>query len=230
MQPRDDAHLRELYDAEMAELDAQVDRFLGGLELEGGHTAVLMSADHGEAFGEGGRYEHNDILEPQVHIPFLVRPAGARPGTGRRVAAPVSGVDVAPTLLGLAGLAAPAHYLGLDALALAEGRVPPQRPILVEDRDQMQVQDVSLALYLDSWKLVRRGLGEQQRFLLYDLSKDPVGLQDVAAQHPEVVARLRQELDGLRARWRADDAADQRGTGFRNANAEAMKALGYTGD
>lgn len=227
MQPRDDAHLLELYDAEMAQLDAQVDAFLGALQPQAVDTAVLVTADHGEAFGEGGLYEHNDILEPQVRIPFIVRPHAAANETPRRVSVPVSGVDVAPTLLALAGVAIPPHFMGHDALALARSPDPAPRPILVEDRDQLRRDDVRLALYQGRWKLVRRGLGERQRFQLFDLSTDPVGLNDVSDRHPEVRAQLERELIELRNRWGADDLADQADGGF--ANSDALNVLGYTG-
>ncbi len=228
MQSRDDDHLRELYDAEMAELDLNVDRFLSGLDLAQQKTAVLMCADHGEAFGEGGRYEHNDILEPQVHIPFLVHLPGAQSPPSARSSAAISGVDVAPTLLAIAGLAAPAHYLGLNALSVVEAAPKETRPILVEDRDQMHSTDVTLAFYLGPWKLVRRGLGDKQFFQLFDVSKDKLSLEDVAAAHPDIVAALKAALESFRSRWQADDAKDQQGTGY--TNADALKNLGYTGN
>jgi arylsulfatase A-like enzyme len=226
MQPRDDTHLRELYDAELFLLDIEVDRFLGELDLARGDTAVLMCSDHGEAFGEGGRYEHNDILEPQVHIPFLLH--APRESSARRVTVPVSGIDVAPTLLALAGLSLPAHFTGVDVGRLDLDPASATRRILVEDRDQMDATDVRLALYDGAWKLVRRGLGEKQRFQLFDLDADPVGVQDLAAQHPEIVQRLREELDLMRAGWNADDVRDQQGTG--SSNVDALKALGYAGN
>jgi arylsulfatase A-like enzyme len=220
--------------AEMWELDRNVDAFLARLELDRARTAVVMVSDHGEAFGEGGLYEHHDILECQVHIPFVVRPPGGAEPPGR-VDTPVTNVDVAPTVLGLAGLAPLEHMNGVDVLKLAAqapGAAPDlpaeRRPILVEDRDQLNAQDVTLALYDGPWKLVRKGLGKKMRFLLYDLSQDPVGLVDVAERHPEVVERLKAELDELRARWGANDLDDQQGTGF--TNIDALKQLGYTGD
>ncbi len=227
MQAGDDQHLRELYDAELSELDVAVDHFLETLELSKNNTAVLMCADHGEAFGEGGKYEHGDILEPQVHVPFLVRMPGAYHETARRVSVPISGVDVAPTLLALAGIAAPAQYAGVDVLSLVDPAKIPSRSILVEDRDQMDSTDVRLALYDGTWKLVRRGLGNKQHFQLFDLKTDPIGLTDVLEQQPELAKRMEAELVELRARWHADDKKDQEGTGF--ANLGALKGLGYTG-
>jgi arylsulfatase A-like enzyme len=220
----DNRHLRELYDAEMWQLDQAVDRFLSGLDLAHQNTGVVMVSDHGEAFGEAGRYEHNDILECQVRVPFLVRPPHSAPGSGRRSSEPVSGVDVAPTVLALAGCPVPAHFTGRNALAQAE----PERRILVEDRDQIAVTDVRLALYRGNWKLVRRGLGNQQKLFLYDLGRDPLGVTDVGAAHPELVAELSQELERFREQWHADDLRDALDTG--PVNADALKALGYTGN
>jgi arylsulfatase A-like enzyme len=223
----DQRHLRELYDAEMWELDTAVDRFLAGLDLATANTAVVMVSDHGEAFGEGGRYEHNDILEPQVRIPFLVRlppVAAARP---RRIARPVSGVDVAPTLIAIAQIADAPKYAGRNVLDEPPASDEGERTILVEDRDQMSRTDVRIALYRGTWKLVRTGLDAEQRYFLYDLASDPVGLRDVSAEHAEVLAEMKTELERFRAQWNADDVRDMQGEQI--SNDEALKLLGYTG-
>jgi arylsulfatase A-like enzyme len=219
---RDDRHLRELYDAEMWQLDRDVGAFLSRLDIGRG-TALVLTSDHGEAFGEGGQYEHSDILEAQVRVPALVLAPGAAPGVRTD---PVSGVDVAPTLLALAGLPVPEHTSGISLLA-APAQAE-QRLILVEDRDHMRATDVRIALYRGPWKLLRRGLGQAARVFLYDLSTDPEGLIDVSAEHPEVAAELERELDGFRARWRADDLRDARTGG--DGNLDVLRGLGYTGE
>jgi arylsulfatase len=220
MQPADDAHLADLYDGEMWELDGAVEAFLATIDLE--RTAVLMTADHGEAFGEGGRHEHDDVLECQLRVPLIVRPAG---GVERRVIdAPVSGVDVAPTLLALAGLAPSKKHTGRDLL----GPLAQNRPILVEDRDHPDPLDVRLAFYEGHWKLVRLGVGDGVRYQLFDLRTDTQGLSDVAAEHPEIVDRLAKALDELRAKWNASDAFEPSNGGF--GNIDALRGLGYAGD
>ena len=75
----DKLHLTELYDAELFELDAKVKEFMGAIDFRSGNVGLVLTADHGEAFGEGGRYEHADILEPQVRIPMLVHPPNGHP-------------------------------------------------------------------------------------------------------------------------------------------------------
>ena len=222
---RDKRHVRDLYDAEMWSLDQDVEAFLGALDLD--RTAVVITSDHGEAFGEGGRWEHNDILECQVLVPLIVRPAGGI--AGRSSELPASGVDVAPTLLALAGLeplereGQPYRFDGIDLLA-----PDAERPLLVEDRDHLDPLDVRIALYDGRWKLQRLGIGTELTWELYDLEQDPEGLEDVAAAHPEVVQGLAQRLDAVRAAWGADDERDLREGG--DGNTDALQGLGYTDD
>jgi arylsulfatase A-like enzyme len=219
----DGRHVGELYDAEMWQLDAEVDRFLAALELERTNTAVVLTSDHGEAFGEGGRFEHDDILEPQVRVPLLVRLPGAVPHRGRR-SLRASGIDIAPTLLGLAGLGVPADVHGIDLLAADPGA---DREVLVEDRDHEGLDDVRLALYSGTWKLVRLGVGESATLHLYDLAADPVAVVDVAQDHPERTQELARRLEELRAPWADLDLAIEPDGG--GSSEDALDGLGYLG-
>jgi arylsulfatase A-like enzyme len=226
----DNRHLEDLYDGEMWEMDREVGTFLDALDLSRSNTAVMVVSDHGEAFGEGGRYEHNDILEVQVRVPFILYlardGAGLQPASGSRPGR-VSGVDVAATLLGLAGLPVPEHMRGLDLIA-----TPPtaDRPLLVEDRDKLSRDAMHLAFYRGDWKLLQAGLGEEPRFELYHLGKDPQALTDVAADHPELLETLRGEMEALRAPWDPDRGG---GVGVRDSSAtgqRALRGLGYIGE
>jgi len=230
----DHRHLTHLYDGEMYELDAVVDAFLARIDLADGNTALVLTSDHGEAFGEEGRYEHDDILEAQLRVPLLVRPAG---GTeGRQIDTPVSGIDVTPTLLDLAGLPTgapgapgatgsegpPGRFTGQSLLAIEPGQ---DRVLLVEDRDHLDPTDVRIALYQGHWKLVRRGVGDEMRWYLVDLRPPLQELTDRKEQHPEVFGELQARFDQLRARWGADDVADQETGG--DGNLDALQGLGY---
>ena len=219
---RDDRHLLDLYDAEMWQLDRDVEAFLAQLDLS--TTAVVVTSDHGEAFGEGGEYGHDGILEPQLRVPLVVRAPGRDELAGQRRSDPASGVDVAATILGLAGAEPPAHVLGRDLLTHHFG---PERAVLVEDRDHFDESDVRLALYRDTWKLVRLGPDDgETRLQLFDLAADPIGLEDVAAQHPDLVAELAARLEALRALWGPEEGGASGG----HFDAAALQALGYIGD
>jgi len=218
--PEDARHVRDLYDAELWSLDREVDAFLGQLDLE--RTAVVLTSDHGEAFGEHGQFEHRDVLECHTRVPLLLRPAGST--LGREVREPVHGVDVAPTLLALAGLESWFETYGVNLL----GPLAPERVLLVENRDNMDPSLVKLALYEGDWKLVQiQGADRRPQWSLYDVAADPLEASDVAAERADVVGRLRGELERLRSRWGADDERD--GRVQRVGNADALNALGYGG-
>lgn len=217
----DRQHISDLYDAELFDLDAVVDEFLAELSLDAGGTAVLLTSDHGEAFGEApGVWLHDDIIEPQVRIPFLVRPAAAAP-EGGRVVGLVSGIDVGPTLLGLAGLEVPGSMQGLD---LTRGTPDPERTIRVEDRDHPQADDVRIASYSGYWKYLELGL-EDKVTRLYDLRSDPIGLVDVSGSYPEVAKAMKESLEeALEGAELAPESIDG------NFDTSALEALGYMGN
>lgn len=77
-----------------------------------GETLVVLIADHGEAFGEHGRYrEHGDVHEPTQRIPLLAKPPGPTASSARpRTDALVTNVDLAPTVADYVGFDAPARW------------------------------------------------------------------------------------------------------------------------
>lgn len=93
-------------------LDELIGRVLLRLESLGlaDNTIVLMTADHGEMMGSHGLFQKSSMYEESLRVPLLIRAPGRIPG-GRRIDAPVSLVDLAPTLLSLTGLSEPGGAL-----------------------------------------------------------------------------------------------------------------------
>lgn len=227
MNAADQKHLTELYGAEILELDHKVGAFLEGLNLDAGNTGVIVTADHGEAFGEGGTFGHHDILEPQVHVPLLIIPPHGGVGftlqAGSRIDKMTSGIDIAPTLLGLAGIDAPEGMRGVD---LARTRLDFNRVLLLEDRDHKSADDSHFGIYRDGFKYTRTGTGSQSLGFLFELANDPNGEHDIISDHPELALELSNLMDELRASWGGDGALETGAPG----NADALGALGYLDD
>jgi arylsulfatase A-like enzyme len=98
----------EQYDGALAYLDDQIGKLIEELDRRHllDHTIVLLTADHGEEFGEHGMFDHgNSLYRPSVQVPLLVVYRGAVP-EGKELAQPVTLRDVAATLADLAGLPA----------------------------------------------------------------------------------------------------------------------------
>lgn len=99
------AHYRGRYDGEIRHADDRLGDVLGALRRLGRYddALVIVTADHGELFGEHGRWGHGgDPVRELVHVPLIVKyPGRARVGVEER---PVSLTDVAPTILAVLGL------------------------------------------------------------------------------------------------------------------------------
>lgn len=122
--PADLERIGALYDGEIRRADHYLGRFLDSLRESGSweDTAVVVTSDHGEELGEHGGMEHarGKVFDPNVLVPLVIKPAAsgeiARARGPARVEAPVTGLDVVPTLLAMAGLPHP-ELPGRDLLA-----------------------------------------------------------------------------------------------------------------
>jgi arylsulfatase len=105
------------YDGEIAYADAQLARLLDGVDLT--QTVVVVSGDHGESLGEGGVWFNHgdDLFDAATRVPLVV--AGPGIPAGQVVSTPVELGDVAPTVYGALGLAAPDSVEGQSLLASA---------------------------------------------------------------------------------------------------------------
>jgi arylsulfatase A-like enzyme/Flp pilus assembly protein TadD len=169
------------YDGEIASVDAQVGRLLDELDRRGlaASTVVAVASDHGEALGEHGEATHGLLLyQPTLHVPLLLRAPGLR--AGQVVRTPVSLVDLAPTLAGLAGKALSSAPLdGRDLSAgLLRGEEPAPSDLYAETRYP------ALFGWSPLTALRRRDLkyidGSEPE--MYDLAKDPREAANLAAR------------------------------------------------
>lgn len=103
----------DLYDEGIQAADAELGRLLTVIAKRTRPTAVIFTSDHGEMLGEGGRFLHGWDSEQVARVPLAIWGPGVRPGVTSAMAC---GYDVAPTLLGFAGIAKPASMRGVDLL------------------------------------------------------------------------------------------------------------------
>lgn len=183
---------KERYLAEVRWIDDQLARLFDGLTHLGlaDDTAIVFTADHGEEFGEHGGTWHGDLYPEDLHVPLMVHVPG---GAHRTIDAPVSLIDVAPTILDLLGVAVPAEYDGESLLPLIDGQTPPaDRPVFAELFPDVRVPRRLVTLIERDWQLiVDFQLGVRE---LFDLRKDPAGLHNALIEAPGEARRLEQIL------------------------------------
>jgi arylsulfatase A-like enzyme len=215
--PGEKAILEYLYAAGVRETDAQLGRLFDDLHRLGlwDELTIVVTSDHGEMLLEHGRTLHGQWWNEVLQVPLIVKWAhGER--AGRRTTVPTSALDLAPTLLDLAGAAA-------DDLPGSDLRRPRQdRPIF--------------SLHADWWVVFRGGFkgafGLRGRHGLYDLTADPREEHDLTAERPALAAELEEEVRALH-RWSAAtrDSLGQGGTAgsrvLTDEERDRLRALGY---
>jgi arylsulfatase A-like enzyme len=191
--------LREMYDAEIRQLDDLLGRFFAWLEDEGlaDGTLFVVTSDHGEEFQEHGSVLHGRTQYQEVlRIPLLVKGPGVP--AGKVVSAPVHGVDVTPTILAVLGIASRTPRDGLDLTPAWSGGTLPERLLFGEADHNNRVEDEWV---YDIKKMVRQGHAKllldrlTGRLELYDLERDRGEQDDVADERPELVGALKAELE-----------------------------------
>jgi arylsulfatase A-like enzyme len=113
---------RARYAGEIRYADHWIGRLLDAPRVR--DAIVVLTADHGESLGEGGRYfmHGTTTLPAEAHVPLLLRAPGIAP---RRLSTTVSHVDILPTVLELVGVAAPDGVRGVALGPILRGEKPP---------------------------------------------------------------------------------------------------------
>lgn len=177
-----------LYDGEIASVDRQIGRLVDGLRAKQAldDTILAFTSDHGESLGEHGEATHAIfIYESTVRVPFIIRYPLKLPG-GKTYRGTVSGVDVMPTVLGLAGLE-PSSTQGVDlSKALAALAEPPSIVAYSESLDpQLEFAMAPLHGVRESnWTYIRAPRAE-----LYDRTTDPGETQNLLEQTADAALR-----------------------------------------
>lgn len=224
------------YDAEIHYWDEQFGRLLGLLEARGllDETIVVVTSDHGEEFLEHDLIGHGHTLyDTEVRVPLVFGGPGIEPG---RVAEQVGLVSVAPTVLALAGVEAPAH--GFDGPSLFEPDAVRHHEVTYTHTanaigEGPGVYCELFAVRTDRWKFVFDPLRERRR--LFDLRADPGESNDLAAkeEHRQPLRRLEERLEKWLAAYQdlSPGASERRGTeGMDEETIQNFRELGYLSD
>jgi arylsulfatase A-like enzyme len=185
---RKDGTDRERYLSEIAVADEQVGRVERLLERKfPNRWLLIVSSDHGEAFGEHGTMQHTKTLYDELlRVPLVVRGSGI---TARTIDQLVGLMDLGPTILDVFGVATPATFGGQSLAPLIAGRAASlTRPLFAEAR-------LARALYTpDGLKVIE---DQRRKFVeVYDLVRDPGELRELFDSEP---GRSDEALSTLRA-------------------------------
>jgi len=214
----------QVYDGEVSYLDGWIANLMSYLKRKGLYEdcLVIFTSDHGEEFYEHKGWWHGKTLyEEQLHVPLIIRLPGSRlAGEVRQEFARL--LDVAPTILALAGFPKPEEMQGRNLFSDQEAS---QFVFAEEDHEGNILQSASTG----EWKLILANQGNPrglEPIELYNLATDPEETKNLAEENPEAVNLLRGFIEQtiLFAEGKAVEAEQIE---IDEATRERLKALGY---
>jgi arylsulfatase A-like enzyme len=227
--PKDRERLQEYYAREVTYTDTHVGRLFEALRARAAKRPVVaaLTADHGEEFWDHGHFEHgHDYYREVTWVPLVFWGAGAVP-PGRVVDGVVGLVDIAPTLVTLAGLPAmvpenPDDGRSLAGLWAADGGA--EAAVAPARFSGGNLYGLPAALVEHGpWRFLLRANGMQE---LYDVTRDPKERRNLAFEQPELAERYRRVLEPQLAALMhtGDDTAARK---LSPEQLQALRALGY---
>jgi arylsulfatase A-like enzyme len=199
--------MRDQYDHEVAFTDQHIGRLLDFVAQQpwAAHTAIIVTSDHGEAFGEHKLIRHGfEVWEELMRVPLIVYVPGQKPS---RVKPRRSLIDLVPTVLDLASVrpafdGGPFDFISgkslLPDISLAPGETPEERDIFV-DMPAGPNNDDRRAYYHGNQKLY---ISSGYSYTLYDLAADPGEKTDLAESQKESLLAMKSSYEAFKARLR----------------------------
>ena len=172
----------DAYDSEVAEADAAIGRVVKLFREQRPGAVVIVTADHGEEFGEhGGHYHGTSTYEEQVHVPLVVIGPGVAP---QRVRTVVQTIDLLPTTLSALGIPRPARIRGRDLGPVLAAKAGPDDPGLA----YAETDDYTMLARGGDRLVCARKIGA---CALYDVGRDPGEQHDRGADAQATLSELR---------------------------------------
>jgi choline-sulfatase len=181
---------RDRYDSEICFADLWLGKLVDWAKTQPWwkDTALIVTSDHGEVFGEHGMYRHAfELWEPLVRVPLLILAPGATP---KRIELRRSAIDLAPTIMELMGQKPSDGFQGKSLVpevygsAAADNREP-----IVVDLPEDSNNPFRRGFIEGDYKLIATS---PWHFLLFNLAKDPAEENNLAEKEPETLARMKQ--------------------------------------
>ncbi len=178
---------RDLYDEEVHFADEWVGKLLDFIEKQpwASKTALILTADHGEAFGEHGLTRHAfEVYDVLVRVPWMIKMPGAKP---RVIDVARSHIDLAPTVVDLLGQPVDKALPGKSLKPELLGALPEARDVIC-DLPQDDFNKRRRALIHENLKLI--AFENDQRFELYRLDDDPSETRNLAKSDPAALKAM----------------------------------------
>lgn len=186
--------IRENYAAMIENIDRWIGMFLDEVKRRGelASTLVVFASDHGEMLGDHNLWGKALPHQPSVSVPLVVAGPGVKEGTTTEALASV--MDLAATFLDYAGVARPADMDSRSLRPVLEGRTRAHRDYVLSGLNQWRMVWDGRYKLVTGFKEMRTEDSATSAPILFDLERDPLENENIAAKNPALVTRLKELL------------------------------------
>jgi choline-sulfatase len=213
------------YNAAVAVADAAVGKLIAILRTAKWYddALIMIASDHGQSLGAHGEETHGVFLyDETIHVPLLLKlPQNQNAGT--RLTARARLVDVAPTILEIAGVPIPSQMQGQSLLRIAKANA--DQPVYSISNFPQQAFGWSP---LESWRAGKYLYIKAPKPELYDLSADPSATHNLAQTSKATRETIAGQLDAFDRRF-SDPGNTSRGSELTSSEMQKLASLGYVG-
>jgi len=162
---------RDRYDQEIWFTDHHIQAMLDYVNTQpwGKHTVVIVTGDHGEAFGEHNFWKHAfEFYEVLIRVPLFIYVPGLE---GRKISRWRSHIDLVPTILDMMGIPIPKDLPGVSLWPEIQGKETPARPIIADL--PADTYNVRKRVFIDENGYKLSVAGADRVFEMYNIKDDP---------------------------------------------------------
>jgi choline-sulfatase len=221
------------YNPAITASDAAVGKLIGAIKQRKlyGDTAIVVAADHGQSLGAHGEETHGIFLyDETIHVPLLVKRPGAESAKHehepQRVAAKVRLVDIAPTLLEVAGSPVPSQMQGQSLLRIAKATSNSSADQAVYSRSDLPQRGFGWSV-LESWRAGKYLYIQAPKPELYDLTADPNAAHNLAQSSKATLGTMAAQLDSFDRHFSGE--ASKSSAELSSSEMQKLASLGYVG-
>jgi arylsulfatase A-like enzyme/Tfp pilus assembly protein PilF len=215
------------YDRAVAAADAALGKLIAVLRAQKlfEDSIMVVASDHGESLGAHGEDTHGIFLyDATIHVPLLLK-LPQNQMAGKRVKGRVRLVDVAPTVLEVAGVPVPSQMQGQSLLRIARTNPDADQPAYARSDFPQQAFGWSP---LESWRAGKYLYIRAPKPELYDLSADPQATKNLAQTSKAILATLASQLEAFDSHF-GGRGSQAETSGLSSSEAQKLASLGYVG-
>lgn len=226
-EPYDEKYNDFPYDGEIAYVDNELGRLFDELNKDDilKNTLVIITSDHGEAFGEHNEYEHGIfIYKPTLHIPLIFWAPGLIPG-GKKHNGLVSLIDIVPTIIEILNIKVKHKFDGRSLVpSIFYNKKIKSFEHFCESYFSYNAYGFSklIGIETDNWKYIHSPEPE-----LYNLDKDAEEIDNVFSKYPDIVSNLDRKLESLIQSFKERKINNEKKADIDDETKEALFSMGY---